>query len=320
MIRFGIVGAGNIAIKFAKDIQVVEGVKLVSVASRSLEKSKKFALEHNIKYAFGSYKEMAESKTIDAVYIATPHIFHKENAFDFMKNHIHVLCEKPMSVNQNEVETMIEEAKKNNILLMEAMWTRYLPAIQKAKELIDSKSFGKITSCTFSFCANIGENAPIDGRHLNPNLAGGSLLDVGIYPMSLLLYLIGEQVEYTSVNHLMYDTKVDRFVEMKGLVNKVVPFTLNSGFDREDLDAVIEFEKGKIVIPEFFAATKLIVNEQTYNYPHKESGFEYEIESFRDSIVNGNLENEIMSYDESIKLISELDKVRKIMRFKYPFE
>ena len=131
-VRWGIVGPGNIANKFAKAIKNVETAELVAVAARSKEKGKIFAETYGIKNVFTGYEKMAESDLVDAVYIATPHPFHKPNAKMFLSAKKHVLCEKPVCVNAYQAENLKECAKENNVFLMEAMWTRFLPAINEA--------------------------------------------------------------------------------------------------------------------------------------------------------------------------------------------
>lgn len=320
MIRFGIVGAGNIAKKFAKDISILKDAKLVAVASRDFDKAVEFCKEFDIQHAFGSYEELAKSNLIDAVYIATPHKFHKENSILFMEHNKHVLCEKPLAVNQKEVQEMFKVSKDNNTLLMEAMWTRYLPSIIRVKEIVQKKTYGSIKSMYLPFCANIGLNAPFEGRLLNPNLAGGSLLDVGIYPVSLLLYLLEEPFTYKKIDYLLHKTGVDMFVEIELVSETGVKVKLISGFDREDLDAKIEFDSGVVEIPYFFSSDHIIVNGAKELFPHLVSGFEYEIQSFVDTINEESIENTIMSEEESMKIIKELDYIRNEIKLKYPFE
>ncbi len=322
MVRFGLIGAGTIARKFATDIQVVEGAELVAVASRSIEKANKFADEFEIENRFGSYQELAQSDQIDAVYIALPHRFHKEQAIIFLENKKAVLCEKPMAVNKQEEQAMIDTAKKENTLLMEAMWTRYLPAINHLKKIIHSKELGEMLEMKLAFCDDFGLTAPIDGRHLNPNLAGGSLLDVGIYPISLLLYLTKEEFVYDALKYEFSATGVDMYVEIDmTLLNDVkTKVKILSGFDRQDKDAIITFEHGEVIVPTFFAAESIIINGEETKYPFESQGFEHEIRSFVTTYNNKDTENEVMTFNETIKIIEVLDFIREKIKLRYPFE
>ena len=160
-IKWGIVGPGSIAKKFAKAVKNVEGAELFAVASRSYERSKEFAEEFDIPNVFGSYEEMANCDEIDAVYIATLHPFHKPCSEIFLNAKKHVLCEKPVCVNAKEARELFECAKKNNVFLMEAMWTRFLPAIQEAVKIAKSGEIGEIRGVSADFCYphHLRENA-----------------------------------------------------------------------------------------------------------------------------------------------------------------
>ncbi|MEP1222985.1 Gfo/Idh/MocA family protein, partial [Maribacter dokdonensis] len=190
MIKWGIVGAGNIAHSFSKDLALVDDGQLVSVASRSLEKARTFAKEYGAPNAFGSYEELFHSNTVDIIYLATPHTSHADLSIAAMKAGNAVLCEKPLGVNASEVQAMVAAAKENNVFLMEALWSRFNPTIKKVKELVDNGTIGDIgyLHSDFAFYAlDRDEN----GRLLNPALAGGSLLDIGIYPIFLAYLLLG---------------------------------------------------------------------------------------------------------------------------------
>lgn len=322
MVRFGLIGAGTIARKFAQDIKVVEGAELVAVASRNMEKAVAFKEELGIEHAFGSYKSLAESDLIDAVYIAIPHSFHKEQAIMFLNHKKAVLCEKPMAVNEKQTQEMIATAKKENTLLMEAMWTRYLPAINHLKRLIDTEELGKVKEMRLAFCDDFGLTAPVTGRHLNINLAGGSLLDVGVYPVSLLLYLIKEDFNYDTISYEFHEKGVDMFVEINLTINnpQKTKVKLLSGFDRDEKDANIVFEKGEVVVPNFFKAEEIIINGNKTEYPFEATGFEHEIRSFINSYNNNDTENNVMTFEETTKIIKVLDFIRQKIKLRYPFE
>jgi len=189
MVRFGIVGAGGIANKFARDLLLVDNAKLTAVSARSVAKAEAYKLQYNVEFAFSSYEAMALSDKIDAVYIATPHNFHYEQAILFMRNHKHVLIEKPIAVNLSQYEEMVKVAKDNSVLMMEAMWTRFLPSTRFIKGIIDEGDFGNLVEADIEFGYSLIDNYPEERRLLNPNLAGGSVLDMGVYPLSFFLMI-----------------------------------------------------------------------------------------------------------------------------------
>lgn len=184
MIKWGIVGAGNIAHSFSKDLALVDGGELTAVASRDIAKAKAFANEYGAHYTYGSYEELFESDTVDVIYIATPHTSHAKWSIAAMKAGHHVLCEKPLGANKSQVLEIIKVAKENNVFLMEALWSRFNPTIKKVKELVADGAIGDIGYLHADF-AFYGLDRDESGRILNPELAGGSLLDIGIYPIFL---------------------------------------------------------------------------------------------------------------------------------------
>ena len=323
MIKFGVVGAGNIARKFIQDIKVVENAKVVAIASRSIDKAEAYKKEFNLDYAFSDYVALAKSDVVDAIYIATPHNFHEEQSILFMNHKKHVLCEKPIAVNKKQAQHMYDVAKQNNVLLMEAMWMRFLPASKRVLEITESKIFGEIKSIELSFCVPIGLNAPLEGRLLNPNLAGGSLLDVGIYPMSYLKYLVTDKITSIKATAVKHETGIDMYTEADVVFdNKLkTKAKIYSAFDRDFHNkAIIEYEKGTIIAPSFFSGKEVIINGQKEHYPFRSDGFEYQIESFVDTLIDKSIENDIMTHKKSLDVMDLSDKIRKEIDLKYPFE
>lgn len=321
MIKFGIVGAGAIAEKFAQDIKLTNNSECVAVASRNLEKAKTFQEKYSIEFAYGSYQEMAEDNAIDAVYIATPHNFHKEQSIMFMDAGKAVICEKPIAVNAIEFDEMVKAAKRNNVLLMEAMWTRFLPASKRLKNIVESKEFGEVTNYNFEFGFSLMENADQSRRLLNPNLAGGSLLDVGIYPVSYLKYLNNTEIASISSQAKFHEIGVDKSTETEITFRNGVMANLKSSLDDWlSNQAVITFERGEVIVPNFWSASSILVNGSLEEYPHRAGGFEYQIESFSDTLLENLKENQIMTYKESRDVMVLMDQIREIIGLKYPFE
>lgn len=321
MIRFGIVGAGSISQKFAKDIHFSKGAIITSIASRNLDKAIKFKNKFDIEYAFGSYEEMAKSDLIDAVYIATPHNFHKEQAILFMNNKKHVLCEKPISVNLNELNKMIQSAEENNVLLMEAMWTRFLPSSVKVREIVKSNILGKLKSAYLEFGYSLIENYLEEGRLLNPNLAGGSILDIGVYPIAFLMDLTDCKIKKINAKSRLHKTGVDIETVINFEFSDNSHATVISSLDTYlNTPAVFKFEKGTIVMEEFSRSNKIFVNDEAISIPYTGEGFPHQIDSFVETLNNNLKENPIMTYEESRKVMKVMDEVRKKVGVIYPFE
>lgn len=323
MVRFGIVGAGRIAQKFAQDIQFCEQAELVAVASRSMEKAQMFQQEFDIPYAFGSYDELANSDLIDAVYIATPHNFHKEQSILFLNKKKHVLCEKPIAVNTNELLEMIEAAKTNNCVLMEAMWTRFLPAFRHINQRIESGDLGKLLQATLRFGIPLTDSATEEGRILNPNLAGGSLLDVGIYPVSIFKFVNQDPIQSMASTAKFSKSQVDLHTLVSIVLDNPqhTTVTLESAVDRELSNTMeLQFEKGEIRVPHFWTGDEVIDNGQRLEFPFKKGGFEYEIDHFCQTVLSGAFEDSIMNHHESIIVMKLMDRIRSQIGLIYPFE
>lgn len=323
MIRFGIVGAGRIAEKFVQDCRFSKHAVVDAVASRTLEKAEKFAADFDIRHAFGSYEEMAQSDLIDAVYIATPHNFHMEQSIIFMKEDKHVLCEKPIAVNASQFNRMVAVAKQHHVLLMEAMWTRFLPATEKVIEIVSSNTLGKFKSANLEFAFDaLSRNRGDDtGRLFNMNLAGGSLLDLGVYPVAYSLMLTSQPVVSINATATMYHTGVD--AECTSLVEFAdhAKVKICSSFLEDRYSpAVLEFEHGKVIVEHFSRSEKLIIDNVVREFPLTSGGFLYQIDAFSKTIEDGLLENDKMTHEQSRKCLEIMDRIRDIIGLRYPFE
>ena len=322
VIRWGIVGPGNIANKFAKAVKNVEGAILSAVASRSIEKSRAFANTYDIPNVFGSYEEMAQSDCIDAVYIATPHPFHKPCAEIFMKAKKHVLCEKPVCVNASDAAILYDCAKDNGVFLMEAMWTRFLPAIAEAKRLVNEGVIGEVRGVSADFCYFLTpEEEPKIYRN---DMAGGSLLDVGVYGLNFAAIFLGNNPEKISaVSDIDYNVDCQTNVIIKYQDGKTA--SVSSAINTvKPSDGFIYGTKGYIKLPCFYGAEKLIVNaggeEKVIFKPSKGDGFEEEIEESCNCISQGKLQSDIMPMSETIKIMEQMDLIRKEIGLEYPFD
>jgi len=321
MVRFGIVGASGIAQKFARDIKLVENAEIAAVSARNSEQAKIYQKMYGTEYAFSSYEEMAKSDVIDAVYIAVPHNFHCELAILFMNNHKHVLVEKPLGVNQKEYQKMFDSSKENQVLLMEAMWTHFLPSTTYVKKIIDSKILGKLKEAEIEFGYNLVENCPKTGRLLNKELAGGSLLDLGIYPVSFYNFISQSKIKEIKANAEFTDTGVDSETEI--IINDEfgAKVTLRSSLKNKlGNDALLVYEFGVIKMIDFHRSVKVFINNQELDIPFEGEGFVAEIKSFTESIIKGENENQVSTFKRSLESINILDETRKLIGLKYSFE
>lgn len=322
-IKWGIVGLGNIANKFASDLQLVENAEINAVASRSIDKAKEFANQYNSKHTFGSYKELFECNDVDVIYIATPHTSHKDLSIQAMKHGKHVLCEKPMGINLGEVEEMIKAAKENKVFLMEALWARFNPSIKKAKELVAQGEIGDVTYLHADFAFN-GLDRPEEGRLLNPDLGGGTLLDIGIYPIFLSYLLLGMPKNVFSKSKF-YKTGVEIQTSMIFDYENAQAILYSGLNSKSKMEAEISGSEGAIFLkPQWHAAEGYTLekegNQEIVDLPKIGNGYTYEIEEVHACLLNDKLESELWSHQNSLDLSTLLDQIRSQNSIKFPFE
>ncbi len=322
-IRWGIIGPGNIAGKFTSDLQLVKDAQVTAVASRSFDKAQNFAQEFGIEHTFASYDELFASDAVDIVYIATPHVFHKELSIKAMEQGKHVLCEKPIGVNRGEVEAMLESAKKNEVFLMEALWSRFNPSIKKVKQLIMEGAIGDVGYLHANF-AFYGLDRDENSRILNPNLASGSLLDIGIYPIFLAYLILGMPDEISA-----YSNFHPNGTELQTSMNfqyQNAQAVLYSGLtSTSKMEAEISGTKGELFLhPRWHEAhgyTKVLNGEvQLTDLPLEGNGFTYEIEEVHRCLSAKKLESNLWSHQNSLDLAELMDRVREQAGIKFPFE
>ncbi|HOO43588.1 MAG TPA: Gfo/Idh/MocA family oxidoreductase [Bacillota bacterium] len=321
MVRFGIVGGGGIAKKFARDIAFVDHAVISAVAARTKEKAEEYGVFYHVKHMFSSYEEMAKSDVIDAVYIATPHSFHFEHAMLFIQHKKHVLVEKPITVNARQFKLLSNAAKTAGVLLMEAMWTHFLPATKFVKDLIDSNSLGKMQESYIDFGYSLITNYPKERRLLSPNLGGGSILDIGVYPISFFLLINQVPIYEMSAEASWTETGVDASCNIEITDEQGAHFHIRSSID-ENLpnNAHLIFEKGTIQMIDFSRCKEVYVNSVRYDIPYEGEGFVHEIRSFVEDIEHAKTEDAIMTHEASKKSMRLMDDIREEIGLEYPFE
>ncbi|NAS13460.1 Gfo/Idh/MocA family protein [Poritiphilus flavus] len=323
LVRWGIAGLGNIASKFAEDLELVKGGELAGVASRSLEKAEEFGKKFNASHCFGSYEEMFKSDKVDAIYIATPHTSHEALAVQAMEHGKHVLCEKPFGINSAEVQAMIAASERNNVFLMEAMWSRFNPSIRKVKALVDSGDLGAIRYLHADF-AFYALNKAEDGRLLNPELAGGSLLDIGIYPIFLAYLMLGRPKSIQAVSQF-YHTGVEIQTSMIFDYEKAQALLFSGLNSKSEMKAEISCEQGSVFIHPRWHETQGFSVEQGeemkhFDLPTLGRGYSHEIEEVHSCLAKGATQSSLWSHQNSIDLMQLLDTVRQKSGIRFPAE
>ena len=323
-IRWGILGLGNIARKFAQDLSFVPEAQLTAVASREIGKAKAFVktITQDPEHVFGSYEALLASEHVDVVYIATPHHAHMEWSLAAIAQGKHVLCEKPLGVNAIQVETMIEAARKRGVFLMEGLWSRFNPSIEHAKHQIDSGHLGPIRYLRADFAFNAMDR-DFEGRVWNPELAGGALLDIGIYPIFLAYLLLGLPEKIIADGQL-HETGVDEQVAMLFTYPSAYAQLFCSFCTDSEMRAEIACERGSMLLHPRWHETDgfhLVSNgDSEYTEPTMGKGYTYEIQAVHHALEEGWQEHPLWNWKNSLELAGLLDTVRAKIGLKYPFE
>ncbi|AGC77443.1 putative dehydrogenase [Nonlabens dokdonensis] len=321
MVNFGIIGLGKIVHKFAHDIALVDSCTLKAVGSRNKEKAREFATSYNALYYYDSYEQVAANPEVDVIYIATPHTFHYKNTMMCLHAGKAVICEKPFAMNTSEVKDMIKTAKEKNLFLMEALWTRFIPGTLQVMELIDSGAIGRINSISssFGFAATREPNSRLNRK----DLGGGSLLDIGIYPIFISLLLLGLPKETYAVGQLN-SNNVDQHCAMIMKFKNNATASLKSDFTSKiPIETIIYGSKGKITMEEPFHSTRKLVVEiehqetQIINTVIDGNGYTHEIKEVVACLKNNKNESDLMTHQFSLDLIKTLDHVRSLIGLEY---
>lgn len=324
-INWGVIGCGHIANVFAKGLQALEQGTLLAAASQSLKRASAFCKEHRIKRRFNNYHELVCDPDIDAIYIATTHNFHFENTKLCLEHDKHVLCEKPFTVNAHQANELIELAREKNLFLMEAVWTRFLPAILKLSEYLNQGIIGEIKSLKADFCFN--GDFGVEHRLRNKKLAGGALLDLGIYPINLASLLFANQPERIQSSAVLETNGVDESSYYLFDYPNGKTAMLSSSYSQQGaIEAMVCGSKGYIRIPDFIGARQLQIHLQDkpfqiLDFPFDEDQqFSFEIAHAMDCISKGKNESNIMPISETLAIMKTMDKLRAQWNLKYPFE
>lgn len=321
--KMAILGAGSIARSMAATINEMEEVMSYAVASRDFKKSETFAKEFGFVKAYGSYEEMLSDPEVDLVYVATPHSHHYEHVKLCLNHGKHVLCEKAFAINAKQGSEMLALAMEKKLLLTEAIWTRYMPLRKTLDDIIASGVIGKVSMLT----ANLGYVINHIPRLTEPSLAGGALLDVGVYPINFALMAFGNDIKKITSAAVITDKGVDAqnsiTLQYKDGRMAVLNSTMLSLTDRQ---GIISGSKGFIVAENINNCERIRVYDLNrkelacYEAPKQISGYEYQVRSCIRALQEGKLECEEMPHAETIRVMQLMDSLRKEWGVIYPGE
>ena len=321
--NWGILGPGGIAKAFAEDLKKLDGHSIAAVGSRSLSNAQSFANTFG-GTAYGSYEELVADPQVDAIYVATPHPAHKENVILALNAGKPVLCEKPFAVNATEAQQMVDAANKNGVALMEAMWARFLPHYAQVREIIQSGVLGKIHTIHADHGQRLADqNIP---RLVEPTLAGGALLDLGIYPVSFAHMVLGNPSKITS-SAVLTDKGVDAQTSMIFDYASGAQAVLNTTMiEQTPCRAVVAGLHGWLEIDRTFynpASMRVVLNDgATTEYPssYVGHGLREQAEVFKQLVTSGQQQSQILNWQDTVDIMKTLDQVRSQIGLKYPFE
>ena len=321
--KWGVLGPGGIAKAFAEDLKILQGHSIAAVGSRSISNAQSFSNTYG-GTAYGSYEDLVADSQVDAIYVATPHPAHRENVILALNAGKPVLCEKPFSVNATDAQDMVDAATHNNVALMEAMWARFLPHYATVREIVASGVLGKILTVHADHGQRLADrNIP---RLVEPDLAGGALLDLGIYPVSFAHMILGNPTSVTS-SAVLTDKGVDAQTSMIFDYADGAQAILNTTMiEQTPCRAVVAGLHGWLEIDRTFynpASMRVILNDGTVTeYPntYRGHGLREQAEIFKQLVLSGKKESEILNWKDTIDIMKTLDIVRGQIGLKYPFE
>ena len=322
-INIAILGAGSIANMMGTTVQKMDTVTAYAVASRDLGRAQSIARKYGFQKAYGSYEEMLSDPNVDLVYIATPHSLHAANVRQCLEAGKHVLCEKSFTVTAMEARSITTLAKEKKLLLTEAIWPRYMPMAKTLLDFVKSEKIGKIHSLTCNLGYPIGHIERIQ----NPDLAGGALLDVGIYTLSFASLIMGNDVKEITTTAVMNDRGVDlKSTTTLTYSDGRISSLFSSVLGPTDRMGVLYGETGYAIVDNInnFESLKIYnagheLTEQI-NRPAQITGYEYEVQAAADAINAGELECADMPHAETILIMELMDKIRHIWGLWYPGE
>lgn len=325
-VRWGVIGLGRIARKFASDLQLLPNAQLHAVASTALERAREFAAEFGAAHAYGQYSEILNCPDLDVVYVATPHVLHTENTMMCLERGIPVLCEKPFAMQAPDARAMVATARRRRTFLMEALWTRFIPAVDYALALAAQGEIGEVHTVK----ADFGFHMPFDAqsRVYNKALGGGSLLDIGIYPALLALFALGKPLpEDVQAAATFAATDID---ESCAFTWRYTDNRLALGHStivaNTPVEAWLYGTEGTIYLhPRWHHTQKVTVShyedgmeqQRDMEFPYEGWGYHFEAAHVMECLANGRLESDLVPLDFTLDLVEMLDTIREKIGLEY---
>lgn len=321
--KFAILAAGNIARSMAQAVTGISEIERYAVACRDYDRARAFADKWGFEKAYGSYEEMVKDPEVELVYVASPHSHHYEHAKLCLEHGKHVLVEKAFTVNAVQAEELIQISREKNLLLAEAIWTRYMPSRKMIDDIVTSGVIGNVTSLT----ANLGYPLAQVDRMQNPALAGGALLDLGVYPINFALMTFHSEVKTASSTAILSDRGIDWMNSITLTFEDGKMAVLHSNMLAvTDRQGVINGDKGYIEVQNINNCEEIRVYDldrnltARYERPEQINGYEYEVQACVKAIREGKIECEEMPHAETLKVMKLMDGLRKEWNMKFPCE
>lgn len=322
VLRWGIASTGKISNQMAEALATIDGAEIVAVGSRSQAGADDFASRHSVPNAHGSYDALWDDPDVDVVYIGSPHSEHHWMSLAALEAGKHVLCEKAFAINTTEAHEMIDAARRTDRFLMEAMWSWFMPSWHELRRRISDGAIGEVISVDAAFCLPIPNE---DGRHRRPDLAGGALLDLGIYPLSIGRFLLGEAVEVKALGRLT-DQGVDGLVGgvMQHPSGAVTTFTTSLDGTSDHAARVVGTDGRITVTAPFWYASEFTITRHDGSDPERvelpNRGLAHEAEHVMDRIKAGEVESDIQTWDATLANMELMDEIRRQLGVVYPSE
>lgn len=323
--KVGILGAGNIAGTMAATLRGMkaggEDVELYAVASRSQDKAEAFAREQGVQKAFGSYADMLKDDGVDLVYVATPHSHHAEHMKLCIEHGKAILCEKSFTGNARQAEEILNLAEQKRIPLTEAIWTRYQPARKIIDDVIASGKIGEVKLVTSALCYGIKDTRRIH----DPALAGGALLDLGVYVLNFASMILGTDIQRMESSVQLLDSGMDAQETITLFYpNGVMANLMASVMAFGDRDCYVMGTEGWITTDNVNNPVNLVLHkdgkEEILPVPEQITGYEYEVRACQRMLAEGKLECEEMPHAETLRIMKLMDSLRKDWGVRYPFD
>lgn len=323
-IRWGFLGAGSIATRFGTGFQEVADGELLAIGSQTPERRRHLAEMFNIPRQYDSYAELVADADVDVIYVATPHSFHKEHSILALEAGKAVLCEKPFTINVREAAEVIAVARQRNLFLMEAMWTRYIPIIREVKRMVDGGDIGELSMLIADFGGRSAR--PLHGRIARPDLGGGALLDLGVYPVSFASYLFGSApMRIETLGHLEQGVDIRSGI-LLGYPQGQIAICYSSIQDQTPQEAILTGSRGEIRIPhpwwltDHCRLTRAGQSPRTIQAELIANGFAHEAMEVNRCLQAGLQESPDMPLDETLAIMGTLDTIRAQWGLRYPME